>query len=188
MPAINIKPYKLLFVHIPKTGGISIVNWFMTYFKNIEVIERHPSISELRSKYQFDKNFAVVRNPWDRAISGYFSIVQNKPKWLSNHSQFVEEFPSFSDWLSKGLELNVGAQWTLTTNQVNWIDDSCNVLRFETLDNDFKQIQNLVKFHAPLLKLNTSIHDDYRHYYTSDQIKLVEKIFEKDIEKFKYIF
>jgi hypothetical protein len=188
MPAINLKSHNLAFIHIPKTGGISIANWLITYFKNIEIIDRHPSIFELKEKFQFDKSFAVVRNPWDRAVSGYFSILQNKPKWLTNHQKFEKEFPSFSSWLERGLTLNVGSKWTLGTSQADWIDDSCKVLKFETLNDDFIQIQDQLNFHAPLLKLNTSVHGTYQHYYNSDQIKLIGKIFEKDIEKFKYTF
>ena len=66
---------KIIFVHIPRTGGTSIENFFDfkgTDFGNPETAQ-HQTIKEYKKNYNIKKyfTFTFVRNPWDRLVSWY---------------------------------------------------------------------------------------------------------------------
>lgn len=96
---------------------------------------------------------------------------------------------NFNKWLPDYIEKPWDFTWfSLKDNQIDWIDNINNVdkiFRFETLEKDFTNHFNLT-----LPKKNVSTHKgfDWHSLYNTDTIKLVEKIYEKDIEAFKYTF
>lgn len=103
---------KFIFVHIPKTAGNAIQNVLIKYSEDQVVctaphqdgIERfnltnqyglckHSSLREYHAalgEHEFSRRFkfACVRNPWDRAISFYFSPHRNINTW--NREDFVK--------------------------------------------------------------------------------------------------
>ena len=98
-----------LFIHIPKTGGNSIQHFLRDYSEdeivvkaNQEKVERfgvnnkkyntikHSTLSHYKSVlnpqiYRALFKFAVIRNPWDRMISYYFSPHRGVTEWNRNH-------------------------------------------------------------------------------------------------------
>ena len=62
------------------------------------------------------------------------------------------------------------------------------VLRFEQLENDFKEVlKDLNLNDVKLLKLNTSQRKpDFLSYYDPEMIKIVNNIFDKDFSYFGY--
>lgn len=82
-----------------------------------------------------------------------------------------------------------------TQCQTDWIEGDFKpnyILRFENLQGDFKEMieAHAIK-HIPsqLLHLNASNNkQSYHSYYNSKTKKIVEKIFEKDLDTFKYIY
>ena len=121
--------HRCIFVHIPKTGGTSIedVIWPDTR------MEEHlwmGFVSKYRNKYQtgglqhllarqirqevgadiFDDyfKFAVVRNPWDRAVSQYsYTKIRTDLHDLIG----MTEDTSFSEYLNRIAESNEHVQW-----------------------------------------------------------------------------
>ena len=105
-----------LFVHIPKTGGNSIQNILKEYSEDRIVIEydhqdgverfgirnekydiyKHATLAQYQKVIEpeiFKKlfKFTVIRNPWDRMISFYFSPHGKRTEWdreLFNNSFF----------------------------------------------------------------------------------------------------
>lgn len=176
------------FVHIPKSAGSSVVKWLRDNNSQTEIIRGHPSLAMMKEQWDVNECFAIVRNPWSRAISAYFYLLQGKYYWEENNIKSEQEFPSWNDWV---MSLNYITDWwtPLSTNQVDWLSGfPAIVLKTETLDKDFIQIQEKLNCFEPLPFINTTDHKDYRSYYTDDQIKHIAKIFEKDIDTFKYTF
>jgi hypothetical protein len=136
----------------------------------------HPStemITNLTSE-----TFAVVRNPWDRIVSLWAFWNKIKKTYVPfdtfvrnlNNYKFAEE-----SW------------FTFDQPQKAWIPNGVTyLLKFETLEEDFKVIQEKLGCHEPLPRLNTSEHDDYHTYYTPETWDIVANVFKDDIEEFGY--
>ncbi len=118
--------YKFIFIHIPKTGGISITNSMINIFGKRDIykgpklddykaqeIERriksqelnigaHTSISNINRQTNNLKGyfkFSFVRNPWDRMVSLYFYL-----RNTSLYGKLLPNAPSFNDWILSDLE------------------------------------------------------------------------------------
>jgi len=180
--------HKLIFIHIPKTGGTSI-----EYALTGKEKSQHKTISDFETEYpdlikKYFK-FTVVRNPWDRLVSGFFYYKsggnQSKKdkafatKYGCNFKSFVEQIDSFDSrhFLNKQLTyINIGG--------INVMD---RILRFETLSADFKKLA--IKLNIQQITLNTlrqSKHKHYTEYYDDKTREIVAKKYAQDIEYFDY--
>ena len=68
---------KCIYIHIPKTGGMSIESILGSNLKNIHqrpLSIKHGYPSEWKYPKYWKKyyKFTFVRNPWDRAVSAYY--------------------------------------------------------------------------------------------------------------------
>lgn len=167
-----------MFIHIPKNAGYSISRWLINNFtgKYLDTGCIHPSTSMIKQK--FEESFAVVRNPWDRTVS-LWAFWNKIKKTEITFDYFVRNLHTF--------KFNEISWFTLDKPQKTWIPEGVTyLLKFETLEDDFKIIQNRLGCHDPLLKINQSQHDDYKSYYTSETWNMVSEIFREDIESFGY--
>jgi hypothetical protein len=196
MPNI-IDEHKTIFIHIPKNAGTSILKAFgedrAAHDKWYFFKKNYPE------KWAAYFKFAVIRNPWDRVVSNYEYAVLNKSYWHSScgdaiygkHRDYdMLKEKSFEEaiWLLKNdfksfKHAGWKAQHIFICNK-QFIPQT-NILRFENIEAEFNQLfPQLV-----LPKINQSRDNNaYRHYYTGNTIKLVEEIYKKDIELFKYSF
>lgn len=171
---------KLLFIHIPKTAGTSIWNWLKDNgHENWARVSRvhHESISEMRllNNTRNTYSFAVVRNPYDRAIS-YFHHSQ---RFTRGHWKNLEHF------LETIIEPN---GWGHQTNTPYIIfDQSHYVTRNGKIDVDkIYRFENLEEFEKDF---NTKIgHDMVGRYepreLTATEKSLVEQAYARDFELF----
>ena len=190
-----IPQQKILFVHAPKTGGTSIRNW-LTNNTNAHPLKaaKHYSKENILKKFnsiEVNFSFAVVRNPWDYAVSWYFfnrdralrrlDSPKQKGKYSNEYNLHVlSEF-------DKGIEYYLTnfnkKPLSLTTKDVNYI------LKLETIDQDFKKIQDIFQCYTPLDHLNKSNRKkDYRQYYNDKTKNIIAERFREDINVFKYTF
>lgn len=178
------------FIHIPKTGGVSISRWLTANARGSYLLDKQHGgkhadqkrIAKYMKIKQMDMGytFCVVRNPWDRLVSAYHYYIREDaiPRSLT-FEQFVR-----GEWPDKK-----GNEWGCATKQM-WqygykID---SVLRFENLEEDFKTIQDFFQINKPLHKYNKSQHRDYRTYYTSELVDIVAEKHATDIRVFQYTF
>lgn len=176
------------FIHVPKSAGSSVVKWLTDNIPGADIMRGHPSLSMMKERWEINESFAIVRNPWSRAISAYFYLLQGKFYWEENGIKSEKDFPSWNEWV---LSLTYKTDWwtPLSTNQIEWFSgEPVTVLKAESLDSDFLQIQERLNCFKPVPYINTTDHNDYKSYYTTEQIKHISRIFEKDIDTFKYTF
>lgn len=189
----------LAFINIHKNAGTSICSWLLENSEEIIDCKLNLSLSQMRKEYDFDKSFAVVRNPWDRAFSSYCYqklhsdepeikkiLLENKIYPIPDFEYCIKNFENFSKILKQ-----IDNTWNnIFTNQVEWIKGGVDfVLKFENLDEDFKIIQNIFNCDKPLKKLNSSFRSrNYRNYYNNTTKDIISELFQEDIKFFDYSF
>jgi hypothetical protein len=209
--------HNLAFIHIPKNAGTSIHNWLVAHSKKGEyqVWDDAPTYNEVKSRVgSMPYSFTVVRNPWERAVSGYHymkSFFEN-PLWLGSHTQgeiakaipfiraYFENQPSFATWVKEiphietwtakypGLPIIPDSWQNFDQSQSVWAEGVDTVLRYETLDTDFQQIRDIIGSNDPLPVIKKTNHTNYRDYYDSETRLIIASRFFQDIDTYKYTF
>jgi hypothetical protein len=196
---------KFIFIHVPKSAGTSIRSALspfcyankITSLKNkllkkkpIESnnFDHHIKVDELKAKLpanifnQYFK-FGIVRNPFDRQVSTYHFIQQNKEHF---QNELVKKM-SFEDYVVWRVEKGMNYQKDfLFDSQGNQLVDF--VGRIENINQDFQYICDKIGVKNELKHVNKSIHKDYRKMYTGSTFELINKAYAEEIELFGYDF
>lgn len=210
---IDKESQPLVFIHIPKTAGQSIYSVFQDHCIHIpndrtSNSNYHSTLKDTESFVDIEnyKIFTVVRNPWNRAASWYFfrrkilllSIKRSNSNKIINKIEFnnlkdpVKEYELMSDfnlWLHTYMYEPWDFTWfSLADPQLHWLEGKNSIdqiFKFESLSEDFK-----ATFDIDLPKKNQSSVSKvaWREIYSQDSIKLIEKVYEKDIDRFEYKF
>ena len=182
--------HKITFIHNPKTAGTSISQWLDDNFKTIEG-RKHGSWKEAQEFFPDTVfTFGVVRNPWERLASWFKFAGQGEfEDWLVKRIMY-----GHNDIPSMGLTFKPTVGWArqwynLGTPQADWLGDSVNLtLRYESLEQDFKEVQRILDCKQPLPVLNTSDLTNYKDMYTIETVELVKQFYMKDIIRYGYEF
>ena len=179
-----------IFVHINKTGGTSICKVLGYSIYHFMVREIIPMIGEEAFEKAFV--FSVVRNPWDKVVSLY------KYRIKINTSNLTQNPISFKDWVKQtfGKEKNpiYYNSPRMFEPQCDWLKDRNgvirvnNILRFESLNEDFSSIAKSLGITAQLPHVNKTDRFAYAYYYDKETIEIVREWFKEDIERFGYEF
>ena len=198
--------YRMLFVHVQKTGGVSMDRMMRAHIDDIRAVDsRHAPLSRilkvepaLRSYW----TFGFVRNPWVRMVS-WWSMIERWNKvsgpqsgkdmtgrqlntfWLA-----CGEYQGFEEFVMRGpdehgrLRLPQIDFLTTKTRRADFIG------RTETYDADVRAV--MARFDLPPLeeaeRHNTSRHGTHHEFYNDVTRKRVGEIFAKDIRLFDYEF
>ena len=175
---------QLLFLHIPKTAGTSVLHWLDSKFEKAGLGYNKHIHKDLDYMNKFVtkpcKSFTIIRNPWDRIVSAYAFLSPNFGKILGTFDEFVVKLKN-PDFTLREPRL-FRSQTDLISQPVDYI------LKFENLSEDFKIIQEYLGCHDSLPVLNTTEHPRYQDYYTEKTKKIIQEIHYEDIEKFNYKF
>jgi len=131
---------------------------------------------------------AVVRNPYDRMVSMFFFAKKHDLGQLYDIS--LESFDSFVDGFYRESK---HPDFFHSRPQCDYIkgNDSVTVCRFENLKDDIYKFitDNDLPFNADdLQKLNGTVHNNYKSYYTDKSKETVEKMWQDDLTRFSYSF
>jgi hypothetical protein len=202
-----------IFIHIPKTAGSSIGHalkpWSLkpkrTQWRRLlshlpvreapdrAVLKQHDKASWLRRKlpaslYDGAYKFAVVRNPYDLAVSNYHHLRRATSRHRHREAQNWD-FKTFLAYLE-------GKNRLTRIDQTSWISDRRGnvivdeILRFETLAEQFKAV--LERLDLPgevrLPRSNVNMSADYRAHYDDEAKGLVRRLYARDFDRFGYEF
>jgi hypothetical protein len=208
--------YGFIFIHIPRTSGISMRTALTPYAGGCTFPWLNPSrlrwepdyphytareVKEYLGHRQYSRyfKFAFVRNPWDRLLSRYFFLrgqESNDPQCRINQRRYYPPGSlSFTEWLlGQGEEKNCIHPLDLR-QQVEWLFEPDGtplvdfIGRFESLSTDFVEVCRRIGIEATLACENRyKPADDYHGYYSPEAEAFVAERFHGDIERWGYNF
>lgn len=200
MPFVEHGGKRILFVHIPKTGGTTVENWMRSlgdlHFYSIGVpgaLKCTPQhftyklITQLVGSSYFDYIFTIVRNPYQRMLSEYRMHAVRAEK------EFFHRAPAFSLWLETALrtyQANPFAYDNHLRPQWEFVTEDVKIFRFED-----GILQILSKVAADLgvptpsqvgWDLDTRSGVDQTTKLDSHDQRTIESVYGKDFDVFGY--
>lgn len=205
---------KTVYIHIPKTAGVSIAHALMSNVLNKETAgaikelpenlkirfglrgeQKHkfatgyvPKIISLKKWNEYYK-FAFVRNPWDKVISEYHWRLSLAPKdhKFKGFNQFLDHCERRVSGTEKGI------YWTHAQPQLKYVSDGTRIIvdeifKFEEIPAAIHAMEQRLNISIKLKRHNTSKHKHYREYYNDATRQRVFDLYRDDIEAFDYEF
>jgi len=212
--------HKFLFVHVPKTAGTALTaalspfgvtgtrHLWRRLLRRLPVTEspdhaylrKHETAADIRRKLSpavFDRyhRFAVVRNPFDHAVSHYEYLKEFRNARIARQMSAM----SFTEYLHHRIKGK-----TLTTrffvrlpDQAHFIADADGallvhrIMRFESLQDDFKAlVRDLALGDVELKQVNRtkakSGSKSYKSYYDTESSDLVRQLYARDFRILGY--
>ncbi|MGB7655056.1 MAG: sulfotransferase family 2 domain-containing protein [Novosphingobium sp.] len=185
------------FLHVPRTAGTSIASaLYGMQINHFPLREMTPLMRDLRIL----PHFAIVRNPWDRAVSAWNFVRRgggqdNLVQVRSHHRYQVPAFRTFEhfvqDWLP-GCDMDLVDG--MFRPQMYFLADADGQLsldhlgRFEDLSATVRWLQGHVPELQKIPHMNAVDRAPYKLHYTPSSRDLIGHIYAQDIEKFGYDF
>ena len=206
MPYFKNENVNILFIHIPKTGGTSVCDYFSKKFNiplnnsslhDFLILDTEENKIEINSSLQHMsyntimkyKDFfnveseklviiTTVRSPYYRVISDLFFLKKINTE-SSNHEVYIaiQEYIA-TLWDNHGLP-----QYYFLLDENNSLVQNIKIMQTETLQYDMNEI-GYVDFD---IKTNCNENNiNYDDYLNMDSINLINNYYEKDFELFGY--
>lgn len=192
---------KLIFIHIPKTAGTSIIKQLKIGPQDHYDWKLH--MNKYPVEWNLYKSFAVVRNPFDRLVSNYEFIKMDvnyhhniqKNKNIDYDICKQLSFEQVIDILLDEKELPItesNINYNRKLKHIGWksqhlfiCDDNLkimvnHVLKYENLQQQLKEL----KICNHLLKINTSTRKSYEQYYNPSLLEKCKQLYKIDFELF----
>ena len=135
-----------------------------SYISNNQLITQDQYNILLEEKKEYKKYFkyAIVRNPYERLVSCWKN--KTTEEYAENYKKHL-------------------------LTKATGVDDIDYIGRMESLQKDFEIICDIVGMNSfTLPHVNFTKHKHYREYYDKETRQIVEKIYSRDIDLFKYRF
>ena len=207
--------HKCIFIHIPKCAGTTIkymmfpdehVDWhkadyekihgwcpkrkfFMQHATSKQLVETELISEEHWNSYY---KFTFVRNPWDRAVSDYFWLM-NDQKVKDSFKNYILKKGRFHKYLhDKEMLYYRGDHLELQTNffDINGEFKMDFIGNFENFNHDLNKIKEALKIlNKENLHINKSKNKNhYSSYFSTELKETFDTIYKNDIEKLKYTY
>jgi hypothetical protein len=197
-PQVNI-----LFIHIPKTGGIVIEtaiskqfeqtlisgygNTLLEYPHNICSLQHqyYSTLYKYKNKINVDfenvKMFSVVRNPYTRIISDLFWLKLIKKDFTANQVHNVIE----NNYLHRNdLDNHNKPQYLFVTDENKNMIPGIRIFNSETLNDMNEELNEYLGIDIDIRQEN--VNKDYSKYLNKNSISLINDFYKVDFEMFNY--
>jgi len=208
---ISQKPHPFIFIHIPRCAGTSIERALLPLATGAATLDKlsaterkahwlpggrgrqHAKLAAYAREMALEKffKFAIVRNPWARAVSQIEYLRAKKKRQIFMSGDFRENLRIYceTDHRMHGHDLGaIQLDYLLAASGKIAMD---YVGRFESLDQDFKKICQKLGIKKPpaLPHIHASSRaKPYQEYYDKRTADWIRRRFAKDIEYFGYEF
>jgi hypothetical protein len=204
MPYYNDGSINLLFIHIPKTGGTSVEEYFSNKFNiplnkkslwgnvagyrvsmqhlTYKTIVKHKTILKIDTDTDTPNLTCVtiVRNPYERLISDLFYLKKIKINDTQNKVYDV----ILKNYLYQKSDNHTVPQHLFIIDENNRIIPKLIILRTETLNNDMHKLGYTCFNLKENANKNSNI--NYYDYLNNNSINLINKIYHNDFILFNY--
>ncbi len=184
-----------IFIHIPKTAGISLVNAIYGNVSN----EGHRKISFYQNLFKKEIKeyyiFSFVRNPYDRLYSAFkfLEIGGMNIHDKRGYQDYLSCFNSFEDFVCNGLDESIIYKISHFIPQTEFISNKNNdiiidfVGKYENLENDISKLSKKLGKVIELPLLNSNVNKPtYQEVYTKEMRDIVYEVYKRDFEILKY--
>lgn len=182
----------LSFIHLPKTGGISIWEWVQNNFPNCNYW-KSPHWSHYKMQRQYAEQgmdlgytFGIIRNPYDWTVSRWAHYLGSR-----NHTPESLPFETYLELShvrdSEGLNEEPGKTRYHIEDFEGMLKGVNYIIRYEYLEEEFDWIRNITGCYEKLDKKNVSRYrSNYQSHYTDRCKEIVESCYADTIGKFNY--
>ncbi len=165
-------------------GNNAIENKWLNHMPAIEI--RDKIGNSIWNKYF---KFCVIRNPFDKLVSGFFFFKKEKMKGLfTNENKEDEDLTeTFRNWIKNGGFISDRDKYL-----VNGRICMDYLIKFENLKNDIERVCNLLNIPfepEKLPKLKAGLRDrtiPLRDFYDEETIQIVSTRYKYELEHFNY--
>jgi hypothetical protein len=208
MPYFNDENVNLLLIHIPKTGGSSLEQYFSKKY-NIKLNNKslygfledeklystikinsslqhitYNDIMKYKDFFKLNTNnldiITIVRNPYDRAISDLFHYSK-----ININSSKEDVYNALKIHLFTYNDNHTLPQNLFITDENNNLLNNIKILRTENLNNNMLNI-GYTDFNINYNSNGISSLISYYNYLNKDSINLINTYYKKDFELFNY--
>lgn len=195
--------YKCIFIHIPKTAGLSVSKALFGNFAGTHLNIDHYLTSFGRHTVMNYFKFTFVRNPWDRLYSA-FSFIKSgglNEDDKAFEQQYLSDCHDFNTFIMEWMdEENMLMYWHFMPQYhfITSIQDRSRILvdfigRYENLEADFAQVCSKLHVKKPVLNPINVTKPAIRKYaynemYTPEMRHKVACLYHRDIDMFGYTF
>lgn len=185
---------KIIFIHIPKTGGTSVATSLVGKPSGHPYLYEYYYANKTYTKEFF--KFCVVRNPFDRLVSGFFHIKHNytNPIYKSTFNEL--KINTFDDLI---LCLEIKKTRLILVNNIIHFRSQHELInhkkvkmdkiyKYEEFDSIIEDLNKRLDENLTFEHLNSSPRKGYKEYYNERAISICRKIYQKDLETFNYEF
>ncbi len=205
---------RYIFVHIPKTGGTSMARALEDRAMADDILIgdtpkakrrknrlkdltpngrlwKHSTLRDIEGILEIDQInkmfvFCLVRNPWDRLVSYYHWLQDQRFDHPAVKIAKTADFKSFllNPMIFKPLQLmDAAAYVTFSSGQIC----ETHFIRLENLAVDLQPLEDHLGFQLEIPQVNTSKRSrNFRDYYDTELRDHVARICATDIKKFAY--
>ena len=206
--------YKLLFVHVPKTGGSFIRKMIQSVDHDCYEYKEHHSVLDQDGANRFSDyyKFAVVRNSY-RLCASFYRFMTEKIQNISERqepvgiigliegqltetkdstpwqlSQISNSFPVQMDWFSKDGKIFVDDVFIYDEGLAIQLEDLKKLINFKgSLTNGGHEVGARFNYFGDY-DFNYFGDYDWKKYYDPESIEYVTRICQKDIKHFNFKF
>ncbi len=180
------KPF--LYIHIPKTAGVSIQNSGLVHEQDWQ---GHTPASKIKDLNYFF-SFCFVRNPYARIYSSYNFYKNNLKRGNKTAKQKMKEYENFENFVlnfhkaKKIDKKHYRTQVSYVCNRRKIIIDY--VGKFENINNDWLKIQEINPWYNKIIDLpfHNKTPKPETNIYSKKMAEIIFKYYQIDFEMFGY--